>query len=48
MTWGDSFESWWLPMAELLHYTRPDILALTLDQFVQAIEYVKGRAGNGG
>lgn len=36
-------------MAELLHYRQVDIFDLTIDQFLQAIEYVKGRAqSNGG
>jgi hypothetical protein len=35
-------------MAEVLHYTQPTILDLTLDDFMQAVEYVKGRLSNGG
>jgi hypothetical protein len=42
------FQAWWLPLAEVLHYTQPDILALTLDDFMQAVEYTKGRLANGG
>lgn len=35
-------------MAEVLHYTQTDVLTLTLDDFVQAIEYTEGRLKNGG
>lgn len=48
MTWTEILAKWWLPMAEVLHYTRPDILALTMDEFTQAISYVEGRQSNGG
>lgn len=47
MTWSGIFEGQWLPMAEVLHYSRDQILALTLDQFEQACEYVNRRLGNG-
>lgn len=36
------FGSWWLRMAEKLHYNQADILALTVDDFQLAIEYMKG------
>lgn len=35
-------------MAEILHYTQADILALTMDDFERAITYTEGRQGNGG
>jgi hypothetical protein len=35
-------------MAEVLHYTQPAILALTLDDFLQAIEYTEGRLKKNG
>jgi hypothetical protein len=48
VSWAEVFGKWWLPMAEVLHYTRDDILALTLDDFLQAVTYTEGRLSNAG
>lgn len=48
MSWGAVFEHWWLPMAEVLHYTQSDIEALTIDDFQQAVTYTEGRLSNAG
>jgi hypothetical protein len=35
-------------MAAVIHYRRDDILALTLEEFQQAIRFVEGRKSGGG
>ena len=48
MSWSSVFDVWWLPMAEVLHYNRTEILELTLDEFQQAVTYTGGRQSGGG
>lgn len=48
MSWAEVFGHWWLPMAEVLHYSRDDIQALTIDEFQQAVTYTEGRLSNAG
>lgn len=35
-------------MAELLHYTRDDLQALTIDEFQQAVTYTERRLSDAG
>lgn len=42
------YEDRWVQLAHLFGYTPDQIQALTLNEFMQAVEYLKGRVTDGG